>query len=344
MVTADRSVRHDRGTSTPAGLDSSASGPPGRSATVSRVGVATTGERVWRPAWPCPVGAVLAPLRRGAGDPTYRVDPTGRHWLGLRTPEGPATLVVHPLDRAGEVLARAWGEGAEWALDALPALLGAKDDPTGFEPHHPQVAEALRRFPNVRIGRTGRVLEALVPAALEQKVTGQEAFGAFRALVRRYGEQAPGPGAELGLWVQPAAETLRTVPSWEWLRMHVDPARSRVVVRAAAVAPSLERLVALPGEEADRRLRSLPGVGVWTSAEVRFRALGDADAVSFGDYHLAKEVGWALYGHDLDDDALAELLEPYRPQRGRAALLLLLAGPRRPRRGPRLAPRTHLPG
>ncbi len=27
--------------------------------------------------------------------------------------------------------------------------------------------------------------------------------------------------------------TLRRVPSWEWLRMHIDPARSRAVVRAA---------------------------------------------------------------------------------------------------------------
>ena len=30
----------------------------------------------------------------------------------------------------------------------------------------------------------------------------------------------------------------------------------------------------------DRRVRTLPGIGVWTSAEVRFRALGDADAVN----------------------------------------------------------------
>ncbi len=65
---------------------------------------------------------------------------------------------------------------------------------------------------------------------------------------------------------------------------------------------------------------------MWTSAEVRQRALGDPDAVSFGDYHLANWVGWALVGHDITDDEMAELLEPYRPQRGRAAAMAMAGG------------------
>ena len=46
-------------------------------------------------------------------------------------------------------------------------------------------------------------MESLLPSIIEQKVTGQEAFGGFRALVQRYGERAPGPGHDLDLWVQP---------------------------------------------------------------------------------------------------------------------------------------------
>ena len=46
-------------------------------------------------------------------------------------------------------------------------------------------------------------MESLVPAVIEQKVTGQEAFAGFRMMVYRFGEQAPGPGAERGLWVGP---------------------------------------------------------------------------------------------------------------------------------------------
>ncbi|WP_246456167.1 DNA-3-methyladenine glycosylase family protein [Nocardioides mesophilus] len=301
-------------------------------------------ERVWEPAWPCPVQQNLAVLRRGLGDPTFRTDPDGTVWRGIRTPEGPATLRLRQPAVGSTVLATAWGPGAEWSLDAVPAMLGAEDDPSGFEPRHPRITEMLRHKPHWRVIRTGLVMEALVPAIIEQKVTGQEAFAGFRALVRRFGERAPGPGAEHRLWVQPTPEQLRRVPSWEWLQLHIDPARSRAVVRAAQVASALERTVGLPGDEVDRRLRSLPGIGVWTSAEVRFRAHGDADAVSFGDYHVAKNVGWALTGDPVDDDGLAELLEPFRPHRYRVQRLVELTGAHRPRRGPRMAPRTHLPG
>ncbi len=299
--------------------------------------------RVWVPPWPCAVGMTLAILRRGAGDPTFRTDPDGTVWRGIRTPEGTATLRLRARSELGEVHASAWGAGADWALGSVPALLGGHDDTSGFAPVHPVLADAHRRKPHWRVCRTDRVMEALVPAIIEQKVTGQEAFRGFRQLVLRFGEPAPGSGGERGVWVQPSPETVRLVPSWDWLRMHIDPARSRTLVRAAQVAAALERTVGLPVDEVDARLRSLPGIGVWTSAEVRFRAHGDADAVSFGDYHVAKNIGWALTGHEVDDDGLAELLEPYRPHRYRVQRLIELAGLTRPRHGPKMAPRRHLP-
>ncbi|GAA1996568.1 DNA-3-methyladenine glycosylase 2 family protein [Nocardioides kribbensis] len=297
---------------------------------------------MWRPAWACPAARVLRLHKRGGGDPTYRIDGE-RHWRGIRTPEGPATLLVHPRPGLGEVHAEAWGPGASWALESVPAMLGADDDWSGFEPRHPVVAEARRLHPDLRLGRTGLVMEALVPAILEQKVTGQEAFAGFRMLVHRFGERAPGPGEQLRLWVQPPPERLRAIASWEWLQLHVDPQRSRTLVTAARVADALERTATLAPEEADRRLRTLPGIGVWTSAEVRQRAHGDPDAVSFGDYHVAKDVGWALTGEPFDDEAMAAYLEPWRPHRGRVPMLLGAAGLHRPRRGARMAPRTHLP-
>lgn len=299
--------------------------------------------RTWRPDWPCDVRQVLGPQRRGAGDPTQRVDEAGRVWRAARTPVGPATLRVESRASEGVVLGTAWGAGAEWLLDSMPALLGAHDDPTGFEPLHPQVAEGRRRRPHWRIGRTGLVMESLIPSILEQKVTGKQAFGSFRELVRRHGEPAPGPVTDLRLFVQPSPADVARIPSWEWLRLGVDPARSRTVVTACRSAAALERVVGLDVEEADRRLRSLPGIGVWTSAEVRQRALGDADAVSFGDYHVANQLGWALFGHDISDDEMAEVLEPYRPHRGRAVAMAMTGGQSRPRRGPRMSVPTHLP-
>ncbi|HET7430963.1 MAG TPA: DNA-3-methyladenine glycosylase 2 family protein [Nocardioides sp.] len=296
--------------------------------------------RVWRPDRPVSVTGLLLPHRRGAGDPTFRIDGDAV-WRGIRTPCGPVTLRLAPRPADGEVVADAWGPGRGWALDRVPALLGDDDDPAGFRPDlHPLVAEAWRRRPHVRFGATHRLWEALVPAVIEQKVTGQEAFAGFRRLVHRYGERAPGPGLERGVWVQPDAETVRRVPSWEWLRMHVDPARSRTLVRAATVAGTLERLTR---DDADARLRTLPGIGEWTAAEIRSRTFGDPDAVSFGDYHIAKDVGWAVTGTPYDDDELRAFLEPWRPQRNRVVALIHGYARGRPRRGPRMAPRTHLP-
>ena len=304
--------------------------------------VSASRTRVWRPEWPCPVGLVLSHHRRGPNDPTYRRTPDGAIWRGIRTPVGPTTLRLgsDPVDAT--VTGEAWGAGAEWVLDRLPRMLGADDDPTGFTPLHKPIADAWRRYPHWRLGATDLVMESLVPTIIEQKVTGQEAFAAFRRLVRRYGERAPGP-ATLDLWIQPDPATLRSIPSWEWLRLPVDGARSRPIQHAARVASSLERAGRQQPAEFDRRLRTLPGIGVWTSAEVRFRALGDADAVSFGDYHIPANIGYVLTGEPVDDEGLAALLEPYAGHRHRVQRLVELAGLSRPRRGPRMAPRTHLP-
>jgi 3-methyladenine DNA glycosylase/8-oxoguanine DNA glycosylase len=87
---------------------------------------------------------------------------------------------------------------------------------------------------------------------------------------------------------------------------------------------------------ARERLQAFPGVGPWTAAEVARIALGDADAVSVGDYHLPHLVGWALAGEARGtDERMLELLEPYRGQRGRVQLLLEASGLHAPRYGPR---------
>ncbi|HEY3337803.1 MAG TPA: DNA-3-methyladenine glycosylase 2 family protein [Propionicimonas sp.] len=298
--------------------------------------------RTWQPDWPCPVEQVWGSFKRGVADPTYRVH-DGFHWRALNTAAGPATLAVRPLSAAGIVEARAWGPGAGIVLDLLPALLGASDDPSSFRPRHPLLAELHRLRPHWRLGRTAAIWDALVPVVIEQKVTGQEATIGIRSLLARHGQPAPGPGAALRLRTFPTPDAVRAIPSWEWLALHIDPARSRTLVTAARVADTLERVLPAEPSRADERLRSLPGIGVWTSAEIRARALGDADAVSFGDYHVAKDIGWALTGVEVDDDGLAELLEPYRPHRLRVQRLVMYAGLHRPRHGPRMAPRTHLP-
>lgn len=289
-----------------------------------------------------PVRLIWGGLRRGSGDPTY-AERDGILWRAMRTPIGPATLAVPADAPDGRVVAHAWGDGADWALERVPAMLGESDDPTGFTPQHAVLAHAWRRYVHVRVPSTGLVFEALLAAVLEQKVTGHEAWYGWRHLVREYGEPAPAPASAPRLFVPPAPATVRSIPSWTWRRLSVDHARSSTIVRAAQRADALERTLTMSGPAADRALRSLPGIGGWTAAEVRQRAHGDCDAVSFGDYHLSARVGLLLAGHRYDDTAMAEVLEAYRPHRYRVQRLVELDGPMPPRKHPRMPPRTHLP-
>jgi 3-methyladenine DNA glycosylase/8-oxoguanine DNA glycosylase len=305
--------------------------------------------REWAPPFPLDVRLVLGVHRRGPQDPAYRSDPAGAIWRTTLTPDGPATLRVTGGSRARRdgrgpdgpaVIGTAWGPGAGWVLDQLPELLGAGDDPAAFAPAHPRLQELAGRFPGLRLGRSSRVFEALVPAVLEQKVVGVEAVRAWRRLLGWYGTPAPGP-APAGMRVFPPPATWAAIPSWDWHRAGVEGIRAATIASAARVASRLERACSLPGEEADRRLRSLPGIGPWTSAEVRQRACGDPDAVSVGDYHLPSRVGWALSGAPADDAGMLALLAPYAGQRHRVARLIELGGGGPPRRGPRMSARDY---
>jgi 3-methyladenine DNA glycosylase/8-oxoguanine DNA glycosylase len=280
-------------------------------------------------------GHTLAPLRRGPRDPCFRVARDGTIWRTSLLPSGSVTT---RLSRVAANAARctAWGSGAQEFLGTLPALLGADDDASGFAPRDPTVSAAHRRVPHLRLGRTGLVLEALIPAVIEQRVPGADAFRSWRLLVSKYGTPAPGP-APAGMRVPPSAEVWRSIPSWEFHRANVDPGRARTVVTCAQRATSLERLASRPAAQARETLTSLPGVGVWTAAETAQRAFGDADAVSVGDYHVPKMIGWTLLGRPVDDAGMLELLEPMRPHRHRVVRLLQASGlAYEPRRGARL--------
>jgi len=283
----------------------------------------------------------LSVLSRGGGDPTFRRDARGI-WVTARTAAGPATLLIaSEASTPGALRCEAWGPGADALLGSVPGLLGEHDDPSGFAPEHPLLRDLARRHPGLRVIRTGRVFEALVPAVLEQKVTGKEARGAWRWLVNRYGEPAPGPGPA-GLRICPPPAVWARIPSWDWHRAGVDGTRSRTIIAAARVAAALERTLALgSGAAIEAALRAVPGIGIWTAAEIAQRAHGDADAVSVGDYHLAAHVGWALTGHRVDDARMLELLEPYRPHRFRVTRLIELGVPRPPAFGPRMSVRSY---
>lgn len=267
--------------------------------------------------------------RHGPGDPTIRIEPDGL-WRATGTPEGPAT--IHLAFVGCRVDATAWGPGAAWVIDRAEVLVGMNDVST-LRTTHPRLRELQRQLVGMRIGASHRVMEALVPAILEQKVTSYEAHQSFRKMVYALGEPAPGPRP---LRVAPHPSVLAAQPYWVFHRFGVERKRADVIRAVCARANRLEECVDLTSEAAFSRLTHFPGVGPWTAAEVAARAFGDPDAVSVGDFHLPHLVSWVLAGEVKGtDERMLELLEPYRGERGRVIRLIEAGAGRRPRRAPR---------
>jgi 3-methyladenine DNA glycosylase/8-oxoguanine DNA glycosylase len=304
--------------------------------------------RHFAPLGPLNLRLTLAVHRRGPRDLTLRFSSDGSAWRTTRTPDGAATLRLTPDGDA--IRAQAWGPGAGWAIDQAPEIAGALDNAAGFGAvvaGHPLLRMLHARFPGIRIGRTRRVLEALVPAIIEQKVTGEEARAAFVALVRRHGEPAPGPWDDAAarrpapLRVPPTPATLSGLPGYAYHPLGLERRRADAIRFAAAHAARAEECADMALPDAYARLLAFPLVGAWTAAEVGLRALGDPDAVSVGDFHLCHAVCHALAGEPRGtDERMLELLAPFAGHRARVARLIEVAGIHAPRRGPRFAPRS----
>jgi 3-methyladenine DNA glycosylase/8-oxoguanine DNA glycosylase len=283
------------------------------------------------------LGRTMGYLAVVPGDPTIVRDGV-EAWWATRTPCGPGTLRLRRTGAA--VAAAAFGPGAEWLLDRADAIAGLRDDVSGFDSSpHGLVRQLWRTFLGVRLPSSGRVFHHIVAAILGQKVTGKEAGAGYRRLLRHFAsDPVPGP-APARLMLPPDPSAVAATPYWAFHPWGIEQKRADTVRRAAAFAARLD--AAADAVTATRLMTSLPGVGVWTAAEVVRAAFGDGDAVSVGDYHHKNTVAWALAGEPRGtDERMLELLEPFRGHRGRVVSLLEMGGHRAPKFGPRMPVRS----
>ncbi len=256
-------------------------------------------------------------------------------WLAARTPDGPGSLRVRRT--ADEVVGEAWGDGSAWLLARLGRICGLEDDPQGFATEHPVIGELHRRNPGLRFGRTDLVFDALVAGIVGQKVTGREASEAMRGLYRRFSDPSPGPAAELRL--PPDPDRVAEAPYWVFHELHLERRRADLIRKVAAEHEKINRLREASPSNAATFLESHPGIGPWTVAETLISSHGDPDLVKVGDFHLKHLVVFHLTGRPRGSDReMLELLEPFRPHRGRVARLLHTLG-HEPKFGPRMKPR-----
>ena len=256
-------------------------------------------------------------------------------WRTARTPDGSATL--HLRRHSSGVVARAWGQGAEWMLSRVAALIGLDDVPEEFITDHPVVGQLSRRHRGLRFGATGLVFDALVRAVVEQKVAGKEAARSRAGLAEVFSDAAPGPRP---LRLPPDPERLAAAPYWDYHTVGIEKKRTDTLRRIAKDASRIQELAGELPAEARRAMQRYTGIGVWSTAETVAVSHGDADAVSVGDYHLKNIVAWHLTGRPRGtDEEMLERLEPFRPHRGRVIRLLEIKG-HAPAFGPRVALRS----
>lgn len=257
-------------------------------------------------------------------------------WMTARTHSGPATLRI--TRNSDAVVGEAWGDGADEILGRIPRIVGAYDDPAAFTTHHTLVAKLHRSRLGWRFGATGQVFDALIRAICGQKVTGTEASRALRGLRRRFSEPAPGPKS--GLRLPPDPAKMARAPYHEFHSLHLEKKRADVIREVSRHADEIDALATDSPAVAARRLSAFRGIAGWSTAKTLEMSHGDPDQVAAGDYHLKHIVVHHLTGADRGtDEEMLELLEPFRPHRGRVVRLLHTLG-HEPAFGPRLAPRN----
>jgi len=275
------------------------------------------------------------PLTDGGRDPSWSLHPR-RVERAMWTPEGPSTLRVDHCGRSLDLTA--WGDGAEWALDHAPQMLGLTTPVDALDPGpHPAVRRAHRERPGLRHGAGLCLSDSVAPMILGQRVTSREARTSWFQLVQRYGQEAPGPDCVVRL--PPHPRTLARLSDAQWHVVGVERQRADAIRRTLAILPALERARGEGSERFQQVVRSVPGCGPWTATGLAGMVLGDPDVVLLGDLHLPHAVCHALSGAARGSDArMLELLEPWRGHRGVVVRLLRSCGAGAPRRGPRYSP------
>lgn len=256
-------------------------------------------------------------------------------WLAGRTPQGSGSLRVRRT--RGEVIGEAWGEGADWLLTRLGSIVGFVDDPSRFVTEHPIVAELHRTHPGDRFGRTDLVFQVLIISVCAQKVTGREAHKAMNGLISKFSAPAPGPNDRLML--PPDPDAMAEAPYHVFHGLHLEKRRADLVRAVSRKARRIDELAASDPLHAARVLESFPGIARWTTAKTLEVSHGDPDQVAVGDFHFKHIVAHHLTGRDRGtDEEMLELLEPFRPHRGRVIRLLHTLG-HEPKFGPRMPAR-----
>jgi AraC family transcriptional regulator, regulatory protein of adaptative response / DNA-3-methyladenine glycosylase II len=247
----------------------------------------------------------------------------GEYRTAVRLAHGAAVVGIAPTP-AGVAL-RLWGadprDRAEAERRAAAACDLDRDPATVLERlgDDPLIGRLVRAAPGRRVPGSLDPDGMVVRAVVGQQVSLAGAATIAGRLARAHGEPLADPvGGITHAFPVPAA-----LAALDPAALPMPRSRGRAVTAAAAALASGE-LDLRDAAAAEAVLLDLPGVGPWTVAVVRLRALGDRDAFPAGDLGVRRAL--ERLGADGSPRAAARLAERWRPLRAYAAQHLWSVG------------------
>ena len=268
---------------------------------------------------PCDVAGLVRFFAARAVPGVEQVD--GDVYLrSVRLPGGPGVVALRPGD--GDHVEAAFWLTAPDDLDAAVAacrrLLDLETDPAPIVDalgNDEMIGAIVRAAPGRRVPGVVEPNELAIRAVLGQQVSLAGAATLAARLVKAYGEPLEHPIGAVTHLFPSAAALARADPdqlAMPWSR------RRALIGLATAVADGdvvLDTGV-MAHDEIERLLLALPGIGPWTVAYIRMRALRDADA--FMPTDLGVRHGLERLGRDGSPAGASAVAEGWRPYRAYA--------------------------
>jgi 3-methyladenine DNA glycosylase/8-oxoguanine DNA glycosylase len=260
------------------------------------------------PALPIELRVELRPIppyrlpRQGGGDGLLRV--RGGVLQRLLHHAGEPVVVRAAQTAPDCVLLGAWATskpGASYGIERMRFALGLDIEVEPFYRafrNDPAIGASLRSRPWLRPRRRPEPFEALAFAVCEQLIEYERAAAIERRIVHRLGARHDA-GAGVELRDAPSAQALAGASTALLQSLDLAGSRAIALIRAAReVARGRVDLHDGEHERGWRRLRAIPGIGLWTVEMLALHGQGRNDQVPAGDLGLLRGVGRLLSGGD----------------------------------------------
>jgi len=253
------------------------------------------------------------------------------YYRSLRLEHGSGVVALRPGD-GEEVEADFWltaPDDLDAAVTACRRLLDLETDPAPIVDalgNDELIGAIVRAAPGRRVPGVVEPNELAIRAVLGQQVSLAGAATLAARLVKAYGEPLEHPVGAVTHLFPSAAALARADPG----KLAMPWSRRRALIGLATAIADGDVVLdtgVMAHDEIERLLLALPGIGPWTVAYIRMRALRDADA--FMPTDLGVRHGLERLGRDGSPAGASAVAEGWRPYRAYATqhLWALLASP-----------------